>query len=82
MRSQACYIFSYNKILIALRSTAQLNILTHMLRAEFPDASETGKPDKVADAMAALEKELELKLGCDEPMELLKAKVVTDLLIP
>ncbi|XP_053594415.1 uncharacterized protein LOC128667611 [Microplitis demolitor] len=67
---------------ISARSTAQLNILTHMLRAEFPDASETGKPDKVADAMAALEKELELKLGCDEPMELLKAKVVTDLLIP
>ncbi|XP_074100910.1 uncharacterized protein LOC141528649 [Cotesia typhae] len=67
---------------ISARSTAQLNILIHMLQAEFSDAIETGKQDKIADAVIALENEIKLKLGCDEPTKLLKAKVVTDLLIP
>lgn len=53
-----------------------------MLQAEFPDAIETGKQDKIADAVIALENEIKLKLGCDEPTKLLKAKVVTDLLVP
>ncbi|XP_044582605.1 uncharacterized protein LOC123263721 isoform X2 [Cotesia glomerata] len=67
---------------ISARSTAQLNILIHMLQAEFPDAIETGKQDKITDAVIALENEIKLKLGCDEPTKLLKAKVVTDLLVP
>ncbi|XP_034947668.1 uncharacterized protein [Chelonus insularis] len=66
---------------ISARSIAQLNIMLHMLLNEFPDAQEIEKHNKIAEAAITLEKEFESKLECDKPIELLIAKVKTDLLM-
>lgn len=60
----------------------QLNIILHMVGNEFPDTTETARVDKIIDGVIALENELKLKLECDEPTQLLNARIATDLLIP
>ncbi|KAK0163169.1 hypothetical protein PV327_006877 [Microctonus hyperodae] len=70
------------KLRISTRSMAQLNIILHMVGNEFPDTTETARVDKIIDGVIALENELKLKLECDEPTQLLNARIATDLLIP
>lgn len=57
-----------------------MNIIIHLLKDDFPDMMETVQQNKIIDAAAALEQEMELKLDFNQTIEMHKAKAVTDLL--
>ncbi|XP_015109688.1 uncharacterized protein LOC107036314 [Diachasma alloeum] len=70
------------KLRIFARSTSQVNIILHLLKAEILEMTERNKHDKLLEAAIALEREIELRLEGLSPRDILNASIVTDLLIP
>ncbi|XP_063993743.1 uncharacterized protein LOC135171256 [Diachasmimorpha longicaudata] len=70
------------KLRIFARTTSQVNIITHLLRATIPQMTEENNHDKLLQAAMALEREIELRLEGLSPRDIVNASLVTDLLIP
>ena len=64
------------------RSEAQLSILIQVVKEAFPEMLDVEKEQALDEAAEALKTEMQLYLTCDDPAQIQRARVTTDLLIP
>ncbi|KAL7286137.1 hypothetical protein TKK_0019580 [Trichogramma kaykai] len=70
------------RLLISARSEAQLSVVVQLMIEAFPELLDVEKQQALDEAAEALRKEMELYLTCNDTVQIQRARVTTDLLIP